>query len=833
MPFPAQSPEVSLNDAFAPDGAETRRIRGVVLRYAAVAVALWTLLLAFSLWLNVDRQQSITYELALNTARSAFNKDQAYRFWASSHGGVYVEPTEKTPPSPWMAHLPDRDVTTNDGRELTLMNPAYMLREMMQDYGDLYGIKGRIVGIVYLNPNNEADSWEANAIRIFDAGKAEEVMELSDMDGVQHLRLIKPFMMEQSCQKCHGHLGFKNGEVRGAVSVSVPMTPYRQTERAAVRTMTLSHGAFWLVGIVGIGLIGRRSTTRLVEKGRADEETRLAAHVFRDALEATIITDSHGRILRANPMFTELTGYSEDEVVGANPRIMRSDHHDADFYREMWQAILSEGRWQGEIWNRRKNGSVFVAWESIVAVRDDGGDVRYYIGSFSDITDQVEAQRHILRLAHYDVLTELPNRVLFQDRLERALVHATRYDRQAALLFLDLDGFKKVNDTLGHRAGDELLKEVATRLRQCVRMTDTIARLGGDEFTIILDEISGPADAALVADKVLESLKTPIVIEGREMYVGASIGISLYPDDGRTGDELLKHADTAMYQAKAGGKGRHNFYTAEMTRREERRMELESALRQAVEEGGQFLVHYQPKTCLKTRAITGFEALVRWQHPVFGMISPAEFIPIAEEMHLIDRIDLFVLAQACRQAKTWLDEGHESLVMAVNLSGRDFGIEDLAELVRRVLDDTRLPPHLLELEITETFVLDLGVRQREVLESLRALGVRLAIDDFGTGYSSLSYLKRLPVNTLKIDRSFVRDLARDSRDMMLVGSIIGIAHSLGLKVVAEGIEEMEQMTILTVQDCDEIQGFLIAKPMPPEQAKIFLMDFQPTILAET
>jgi EAL domain-containing protein (putative c-di-GMP-specific phosphodiesterase class I) len=288
-----------------------------------------------------------------------------------------------------------------------------------------------------------------------------------------------------------------------------------------------------------------------------------------------------------------------------------------------------------------------------------------------------------------------------------------------------------------------------------------------------------------------------------------------------------------MYQAKAGGKGRHNFYTAEMTRREERRMELESALRQAVEEGGQFLVYYQPKICLKTRAVTGFEALVRWQHPVFGMISPAEFIPIAEEMHLIHRIDLFVLAQACRQAKIWLDEGHESLVMAVNLSGRDFGIEDLAELVRRVLDDTRLPPHHLELEITETFVLDLGVRQREVLESLRALGVRLAIDDFGTGYSSLSYLKRLPVNTLKIDRSFVRDLARDSRDMMLVGSIIGIAHSLGLKVVAEGIEEMEQMIILTTQDCDEIQGFLIAKPMPPEQAKIFLMDFQPTILAET
>ncbi|CAA7625160.1 EAL domain-containing protein [Magnetospirillum sp. SS-4] len=831
MPFPSQSPGGGPIDAFGPDGAETKRIRGLVIRYVAMAVAVWSLLLALSLWLNVSRQQSITYELALSTARDAFNKDQAYRFWASSHGGVYVEPTEKTPPSPWMAHLPDRDVTTNDGRALTLMNPAYMLREMMQDYGELYGIKGRIVGIVYLNPNNEADAWEADAIRTFAAGKAEEVVELSDLEGHSHLRLIKPFAMEESCQKCHGHLGFKNGEVRGAVSVSVPMAPYRQTEQGALRTLTVSHGAFWLVGIAGIGMIGRRSMSRLVDKSRAEEETRLAAHVFRGALEATVITDPHGRILRVNPMFTELTGYAEDEVVGLNPRIMRSDHHDADFYRDMWRSILAEGRWQGEIWNRRKNGSVFVAWESIVAVKDDGGVVRYFIGSFSDITEQVEAQRHILRLAHYDVLTELPNRVLFHDRLERAVVHATRHDRQAALLFLDLDGFKKVNDTLGHRAGDELLKEVAVRLRQCVRMTDTIARLGGDEFTIILDEISSPADAAVVADKVLVQLSAPILIEGREMYVGASIGISLYPDDGRTGEELLKHADTAMYQAKAGGKGRHNFYTAEMTRREERRMELESALRQAVDEG-QFMVHYQPKTCLKTRVVKGFEALVRWQHPTFGMVSPAEFIPIAEEMHLIDRIDLFVLAQACRQARTWLDEGHSSLVMAVNLSGRDFRIDDLAELVRRVLDDTRLPPQNLELEITETFVLDLGVRQREVLENLRALGVRLAIDDFGTGYSSLSYLKRLPVHTLKIDRSFVRDLARDSRDMMLVGSIIGIAHSLGLKVVAEGIEEMDQMTILAAQDCDEAQGFLIAKPMPPEQAKIFLMEFPSSTLTE-
>ena len=823
------------NAAFATDGAglggdgQVWRIRRMVGGYVVAAIAVGTLLLGVSLGWNLERQRAITLELALNAARSAFSKDLAYRLWASDHGGVYVEPSEKTPPNPWLAHLPDRDIVTTGGRRLTLMNPAYMLREMMQDYGEYYGIKGRIVGTVTLNPDNRADSWEAEAIRRFAAGEATEVVEVSDMGGEPYLRLIKPFMMEQSCQKCHGHLGFRNGEVRGAIGVSVPMRAYRQVEAGTVRALVMSHAGLWGIGLLAIGLLGRRAAMRLVEKERAEDETRLAAHVFRNAMDATVITDAQGRILRANPMFTELTGYDEAEVVGENPRIIRSDHHDETFYREMWRALDSEGRWQGEIWNRRKDGCIFVAWERIVAVTGDDGTICYYIGSFSDITDQVEAQRHILRLAHYDVLTGLPNRVLFQDRLERAVMHAQRHDRQVALLFLDLDGFKKVNDTLGHRAGDDLLKEVATRLKACVRMTDTIARLGGDEFTVILDEIGSAADVALVADKIIASLAMPFVLGGRDMFVGASIGISLFPDHGRSGDELLKHADTAMYRAKAAGKGRHNFYAVEMTLREERRMDLESALRQAVEEAA-FQVHYQPKTCLKTQAVTGFEALARWRHPVFGVVAPADFIPVAEEMRLVERIDMQVLRQACRQGRQWLDAGHR-LTMAVNLSGVDFGNDDLVERIGGVLTETGFPPENLELEITETVLLDLGGHQRDVLRALRGLGIGLAIDDFGTGYSSLSYLKQMPVTTLKIDQSFVRDMARDSRDRMLVGSIIGIAHSLDLKVVAEGVEDVDQMAILAIQECDEIQGYLIARPMPADQAGVFLMTARPNCLA--
>ncbi|CAA7623377.1 Signal transduction protein [Candidatus Terasakiella magnetica] len=798
------------------------KIGSLVWRYAGAALVLWTMLLAGSLWWNVERQREITLELAVNTARSSFSKDLAYRLWASSHGGVYVPPTEKTPPSPWMAHLPDRDVVTTEGQKLTLMNPAYMLREMMQDYDELYGIKGRIVGIIYLNSNNKADPWEADAITAFSEGREKERLAVSDINGAPYVRLIKPFIMEDSCQKCHGHLGFKAGEVRGAVGVSVPLQPYQKVEAVAIRSMAVSHGAFWLVGCIAIAMIGSRSSRRLVEKARADEETRLAAHVFRNALEATIITDAKGVILRVNPAFIEMTGFGEAEVVGATPRVLRSNHHDEAFYREMWQSIFQTGRWQGEIRNRAKDGHVFVAWESIVAVYGPGGAIRYFIGSFRDITEQIEAQSHILRLAHYDVLTELPNRALFQDRLERSVIHALRHDRKLALLFLDLDGFKKVNDTLGHRAGDDLLKEVALRLKACVRMTDTIARLGGDEFTIILDEVTEGTDASHVADKVLTAMREPITLEGRELFVGASIGISLFPADGRTGEELLKNADTAMYQAKATGKGRYYFYSAEMSVNQERRMELEIALRQAVEENG-FQVVYQPKRNVKTGVVSGFEALVRWRHPQFGDVSPVDFIPLAEEVGLIERIDMFVLRQACRQGRAWREAGHQ-ISVAVNLSGVNVRNNDLPQLVAQILEETRFPAAALELELTESFVLDLGPDQRDVLRQLRQLGLSLAIDDFGTGYSSLSYLRQLPVNTLKIDRSFVRDMARDSRDMMLVSTIIGIAHSLGLKVVAEGIEEPDQLAILASQDCDEVQGYLIAKPMPPALVRIFLMD---------
>ncbi|MBR9971329.1 putative bifunctional diguanylate cyclase/phosphodiesterase [Magnetospirillum sulfuroxidans] len=588
-----------------------------------------------------------------------------------------------------------------------------------------------------------------------------------------------------------------------------------------LQSVTLSHAAIWLLGLTCLIYGSRRALLRLAEKAEAEEENRLAAHVFANALEALVVTTGDGSIVRINPAFTKLTGYGPAEVLGHKANVLRSYHHDDDFYAQMWHSLLTTGSWQGELKNRRKDGSIFVARENIAALFEPGLDLpRYYVASFTDITAQVESQRHIEHLAHYDPLTDLPNRALFRDRLNHAVTLASRESRKIAVLFLDLDGFKKVNDSIGHRAGDALLVEVARRLRACTRSSDTISRLGGDEFALVLERIETAADVILVAEKLLTALSAVFMLEGREAFVGSSIGISLYPEDGSDAETLLKYADTAMYQAKDEGKGRFKFYSTDMTQRQERRLELESALRAAIEARA-FDVHYQPKQTLRGGAIAGFEALVRWHHPNLGHIPPIDFIPLAEELGLITQIDLFVLEKACAVGVECLERGHP-VTMAVNLSSLDLKNPDLPTLVAGILTQTGLPAEMLVLEITESFAMEVGQGQSNILQHLTALGISLAIDDFGTGYSSLSYLKALPVNSVKIDRSFVRDIGNDARDTMLVSTIVGLAHSLNLKVVAEGVEDNQQKDLLHHHLCDEAQGYLVARPMPADQIFGFL-----------
>ena len=548
---------------------------------------------------------------------------------------------------------------------------------------------------------------------------------------------------------------------------------------------------------------------------RARDDLNLYATVFTNAAEGMTITDERSRIIAVNPAFSQITGYTLEDIAGSTPAVLGSGRQSASFYREMWATLEREGQWQGEIWNRRKDGEVYPEWLSITAVRNAAGESSHYIGIFSDITDRKAAEARIHHLAHHDALTNLPNRTLLQDRLEQAILQSRRNRRHAAVLFIDLDRFKLINDTLGHDVGDGLLAQVAQRCLACVRDTDTVARQGGDEFVIVLPELEQAQDAAMVARKLVSELGKPYLLGVHELTVTASVGIAIYPDDGRNASMLLRNADAAMYGAKSDGRNAYQFYSSELNTASLGELLLENQLRGALNRG-ELLLYYQPKVSAASGRIDGAEALLRWHHPELGMLAPGRFVPAAEEAGLIVPIGEWVLRTACRQLRAWLDAGIEPVSVAVNLSAQQFAHQDLVGLVESVLAETGLPAGLLELELTETMLMRDVDRATEVLSRLRALGVRLSIDDFGTGYSSLAYLKRFEVDVLKIDRSFVHDIRSDGADGKIAAAVIALAHSLGQQVVAEGVETEYQRDYLARHRCDVFQGYLFGRPMPGE-----------------
>ena len=564
----------------------------------------------------------------------------------------------------------------------------------------------------------------------------------------------------------------------------------------------------------------------ITDQKLAEVRLHQAAKVFENTSEGVMITGADQRIVAVNQAFTRITGYGEDEVRGCEPKMLRSGRHHDDYYRQMWDAIKTTGRWQGEIWNRRKDGVEYPEWLNISVVRDDAGTIINYIGVFSDITSIKEAQDKLEYTAHHDALTGLPNRLLFRDRMEQALAMARRTGGGVALLFVDLDRFKVINDTLGHEAGDLLLQEVAKRLVSCMREEDTVARMGGDEFVVIQRGIDQPDDAALLATRILAEVNRPLSVAGHEIVAGLSIGISLYPQDGEDVSALLKNADAAMYRAKDKGRNGYQYYSNEMNAAGLERLELESDLRQALQRG-ELRVHYQPQADLASGRIVGAEALVRWQHASRGVISPSVFIPLAEDNGMIGEIGEWVLDTACADAKAWQLAGLPPLRVAVNVSGRQIGNDHVAEKIAAALKDTGLDPQFLEIEVTESVVMQDAARAISTLNTLQEMGVTLAIDDFGTGYSSLSYLKRFPINKLKIDKSFIDGVLDDPDDAAIALAIIAMAHSLRHTVIAEGVETEAQADFLRAHGCDEIQGYLFSRPLPADQFAEFLRDVSP------
>lgn len=544
-----------------------------------------------------------------------------------------------------------------------------------------------------------------------------------------------------------------------------------------------------------------------------DDSLRQAAAVFDATQEGVLVTDAEQRIVHINPAFSRITGYSSEEVLGQHPNLLKSGRHDAAFYRSLWHALENRGAWSGEVWNRRKSGEIYPQWQCIRVIHDKLGHVSHYVAVFSDITALKRSQRELDYLAHHDPLSNLPNRLLFTERIAHALERSGIEELRGAVLLIDLDHFKHINESLGHNVGDLLLKGVGERLQQDLPSGTTLARLGGDEFGLLCEACGDAAQAAELAQSLLRHLETPFRLDGHELYIGASIGISLFPGDADTVEQVLRNADSALFKAKSSGREGYAFYVQELTDYARQRVELASSLRHALD-NRELRVYYQPLHDLRDGRQVGMEALVRWQHPQRGLIPPGEFIPVAEENGMIGIIDAWVLEQACRQMVRWNAQGSSLDFVAVNVSSRLFSRGELDQKVASVLAETGLPPEQLELEVTESAIMEDPDAALKLLTSLRALGVRLAIDDFGTGYSSLARLKRLPVDKLKLDQSFVRGLPDDSEDAAIARAVIALGKSLGLRVLAEGIEQPAQADFLRELGCNYGQGYHFGRPQP-------------------
>lgn len=752
--------------------------------------------------------------------------------------------------------------------------PAHAMSRIAQDFRafDRRGMSFNNVSDQPRNPNNQADGVEMEAIAYFRAHpKAPEwLSRFTDAKGTEFFHYATPIWTEPYCLQCHGDktdappairerydqaYGYKVGELRGILSIKLPAkaTEYRilglwwqeQAIHLGVAVLALLVGGALVHLLVIRRLIAFRRaagqlaqgnyTSRVPETGRDEaadlarsfnhmahtiqtdrEKMRLAASVFAHAREGILITDAGVRIVEVNPAFTQITGYERDEILGQTPRVLSSGRHEPDFYAEMWRAIAEDGYWIGEIWDQRKNGEIYPERLSIAPIRGADGEVTHYIGVFTDISQLKRQEEQLQHLAQHDALTGVPNRMLLADRMRQAIAQARRGNELLAVGYLDLDGFKPINDTHGHEVGDHLLVEMARRMTQSLRGGDTVARLGGDEFVLLLRGLKDQEECEATLNRLLEVIAQPFHLDGLDAALSASIGVSLYPGDDDDPDTLLRHADQAMYAAKQAGRGCYTFYDVEGDRRARSHRESLDRIRQALEDH-EFVLHYQPQVDMRSGGVVGAEALIRWQHPERGLLSPATFLPVIEGTQLDIAVGEWVLRQALSQLDAWREQGLE-LTVSVNISAQHIQRPDFLEKLQHCLaEHPAVSAHQLELEILETAALEDLARVSEVIHTCQKLGSGFALDDFGTGYSSLTYLKHLPVQILKIDQSFVRDMLRDPDDLAIVEGVIALAEAFGRDVVAEGVDSLEAGLLLLQLGCAVAQGYIIARPMPAEE----------------
>ena len=745
----------------------------------------------------------------------------------------------------------------NEQVDFSLMVIPIVLSSLLLPFGiavglSLFAVAAVIGVVVFVNgvaPVNQ-DIWALlaiaiNAVLVMFVAKQRNLMETERyrqiMESEQNLRALIESAGEGILVCRDGRCLFANARMREMLGIvpselaaldahALLLGPESATSSRYETVIVAAGGRSLPVEVSVAKTIWEESTAELFsvrdvsERRNAEAQMRKLSRAVEATADAVMITDAQGVIEYVNPSVERMTGYNRTELLGQTPRVVMSGKHGGQFFEKLWDAV-SQGKVFSDVFvNKRKDGTLYYQEQSIAPVRDASGQIVNYVATGRDISERMMAHERLQYLAHHDLLTGLPNRVLFLDRLEQGLARARWHSRLVAVLFLDLDGFKHINDSLGHDVGDRLLVEVAQRLGGCVREGDTVARFGGDEFVLLLDDVATDADISALAEKTLIAMRQPLLVSGHELHLSASVGVSFYPNDGDNVLTMLKNADIAMYRAKESGKNNFQFFSAEMGTRAFERISLETQLRRALERD-QFLLYYQPIIDLKSGRVVAAEALLRWQHPESGLVFPGEFVPLLEETGLIEPVGKWILRTAAIQGMRWLKEGvSPNMRVAVNISRRQLSAPDFVQSVQDVLRESGLPPVMLELEITESMLMqnvDAGIA---TLHKLRGLGVRLSIDDFGTGYSSLSTLKRFPVQTLKIDQSFIHDVVADRGDAAIVRAAISIAQGLELDVIAEGVTRADQVDLLRAMGCGEIQGYFFGMPAQADQ-----LDFRPRI----
>jgi diguanylate cyclase (GGDEF)-like protein len=785
-----------------------------------VLFGLWTLVVVLSLSWNILQIQETMLHSATLTAQAGYEKDVLYRRWNAGFNGVYVRPNETSPPNQYLKPE-DRTIVTNKGEILVMLNPAYMARQVFELTKDKIGIQSRITSTRPINPANTPDSWELSALQKLESG-VQEVTEIMDRNGSKNLRFIKPLFTEKACLNCHAQYGYKEGDLRGGLSIIIPLEPYQKIANEHTFSISLAHFMVWIIGLLGISYASFKYQES-VQKERESEIYQKeydTLQLVMDGVGDSIVMISHDHKLKLCNTAAK-SFYSLDAMVAENScyRAIAGTDSACELIegQRCPMIVVKELKKPTTLITHRKDktGQERTMELLVTPLWNEDGSFRGIIESARDITERVKAERKLVYLAHHDTLTQLPNRSFFEESLIGRLRDVKFGKDQLAVMFVDLDRFKNINDTFGHNTGDYVLIEIANRLKKIIPTYGIVSRFGGDEFTVLLTSFDNPSVVSELAHKIIEAISEPLYIKDYEFYISASIGISLAPKNGTNITSLMKCADSALYSAKNSGRNTYLFFT-EMDTDGLKPLHIESALKQAINHHKLNLV-FQPLVWSSTGKMMGMEVLSRWNHEKFGNVPPARFIPIAEETGLIISLGRQVLLEACHLCKQWNLLGKQKYIVTVNVSPRQFMRQDLFKTITDTLEITQLEPQYLEIEVTESSIMSDMESAVKILKQIRNLGIGVALDDFGTGYSSLSYLKAMPLSVLKIDRSFVKDIGVDKRNDSFIRTMISLAHTLDLEVIAEGIETEQQKKLLIEYGCDVLQGYLFSKPLPPQE----------------